>query len=439
MEDRRRGESLPPSLLYLIAGVMLSQIGLETMRLALPQIVKASFGKFSYMAQLHFCAAAAGVAGRLIGGVLPDRWGLKSTYLGAKVFKVLLVCGLAAMFSRGELTFLAITVYYLLNGFSVGISRTSLQSIPAAITDRKRSLLEKYWAIQRLGMNSIQAAGPFMAAAVVAGFGFLSAFLVLPAAFAAAIALIAFGVQVPPPPPRTPPLSDDGFLRRSLSGAKIVFADPVLRVGFFGLISLAALIPMLYFIIAPAYGLLAAPSPQAASVVQARITGVFSAGGLAGVVLMLISNADRDSRRSRGELTGDVFQKALDRSTLRWMRAAALSLGAFLALLLPGTGAPAASAAVYAGMFVFGLPHVVTVLKLRSLFQSRIPSPSAIPKVTAFLSSTMIVVSSVALYPVGWAFDNLPSLSALLWLNVFMAAAALLQLKLSGDLARRLD
>lgn len=289
--------------------------------------------------------------------------------------------------------------------FVGGINYTAEKAIPAVLLDQDRAGLERFKAARQGVIEIVATFVPIAAGAAVASFGFIPALVAFPVAGALAMALVAAALRLPAraaavlnAPAADAPAGMGDFLRSLPRGTKLLWGRPELRNAFLGYAAFSILTFLLYWIIAPAYGILVAGPGQeeAAAAVQGWVLGLFSLGGLAASLFVM-----REHRKLEG-VPAEVKERALRRSLKLWMILGAASLGALatMAFPLPAWGALTVPALA---LIPAGMAQVVAKLKLEALFQSAAP-PEHLGDATAALEAWMSVFIILGLWGVQWAF-----------------------------------
>ncbi|MDE2490520.1 MAG: hypothetical protein KGM24_06705, partial [Elusimicrobia bacterium] len=401
---------------WFLGGMLVSQVGVEILGLAMPLLMRAKFGGFEALAHIAVVSSAAGIVGRLSGGWIANKIGVKAAFVGATAIRLLSITGmvvflmgptaplvaavppfawLAAALSHYSAE-MVLTAFYSFNSLVAGVALTSQQSLPAILLGSDRATMERFYSLQQWLLETIGVTGPKAGGVMVQMFGFTSAIAVYPVMLSIAVAMYLFGIRIP----------KDGETD-----------GPAAKVSRLGRV-LAPLAPMNRAI--------AAAFRRA----MGRVTGLVDA-----LVLKAYLGRWIDALGGRGALTDADEQALLSRSTLGWMLAAIASLGAFATMLLPAT-LPA-----YAGMIAFGVAEVIATQKLYSLILSRTKGKAEAVKVNAVLGAVFAAIYTVALNMAGVLFDHAAGRTPFLWFTaalipvagaVFLLRAALKKLDKDG-------
>jgi MFS family permease len=225
---------LPAAFWYLWAGTLINRLGAFVAPfLAIYLTVVRGFSA-SYAGLVIGVYGAGSAAGVLLGGVLADRWGRRSTLLTAHLSSatVMVVLG----FVRNPY---AMAASALLLGLTAEMARPAFSAMMVDVVperDRLRAFTLNYWAIN-LG---------FACAAVLAGLAARASYLLLflvDAASTLITATIVFSKVRESRPARATPARAAGTGRSAGPGLRAVFADRVFAV-FVGLNLLLALVFM---------------------------------------------------------------------------------------------------------------------------------------------------------------------------------------------------
>lgn len=446
--------------MMLIASLVVAQVGVESLGAAMPSLIQKTFGDFTAVAQLAIVASVASIVGRQIGPVVVKRLGLKNTYLAAEGARLLSVSLLAGLLATGNMTLLLMGVFYAVNGMLAGVSMTALESIPPAIVGRDPARLEKFWTWEQTILETVAIVTPILTGSVVASMGFLPALIAFPVAMAASLAIVFFTLRLPK---RFEQLREAelslksssprrNFFAKLLYGARLVWNNKALRYSFLAYTFYVLINPFLYTMLAPAFGLRLMPTPELAASVQGWLTGLYSMGGLLGGFLMMLeqwrgkkkSAAMRaEAEAKRGKISDKDWEKEitpwrnerLRKSMLTWLLIGTAGLSMLVPLafpmatlgqtvVLPAFLSWASGLTVQAGALVFfGIAQVISVLKLRSFFQSRVPQTDErgreidnMPDAMGFFGSASLLVSTAGLLGLKTLFQNVAGFAPFLYI-----------------------
>ncbi|MBI4423128.1 MAG: hypothetical protein HY554_05345 [Elusimicrobia bacterium] len=418
-----------------IAALLVAQVGVESLGSAMPALVQKTFGDFTVVAQLAIFSSIAGIIGRQIGSVVVKKLGLRATYLGATFVRLLSISALCALLATGHMTLPLMMAFYSFNGLLGGIAITAEASIPPALVGKDQDKIERFWTWEQTLLEILGSIGPIATGAIVASFGFLPALIVFPVSFAASLAILWKFLKIPQKleamrlaelrkaeeaGQRVTLTNVFGeFFRRVGHGAKLVWREPVLRYAFLGYTAYMLLNPFLYSMLAPAFGLrlVGLENPELATSVYTWLTGFYSFGGLLGGLLMIREKKRLDQRKKEG-MSQEQVNEYLRQSMFRWMKWGAISLAAMLTLAfpIPMLGHWVALPAVLAwaktltlpalALIPFGIAQVISVVKLKSFFQSRVKDENDMPDAMGFFGSASLAASTAGLLALKYLFKG---------------------------------
>jgi hypothetical protein len=425
---------------FFILALIFGQIGVEALGAAMPGLIEKSFGDVTKMAEITIFASATNIVGRTIGTIAVERFGLKKTYLGATLLRVLSVSGLAALLATGTMTWPLMIGFYSLNGFLGGIAMTAELSIPPALYGSDQVKIEKFWTWQQTLLEIVGVTGPIVTGAVVASMGFLPALVAFPISFAVALTIMFFTMKLPAKMAAMKAADAQGsgkaaapksvgtvfkeFFGKMARGAKVVWKDPLLKAAFLAFTAFMVLNPMLYTLMAPSYGMrLLGPAGEALyTSVIGMLTGLYSLGGLFGGFMMMAEQKriGRMKEPTAGSLPiSDAQERELLRkSMIRWMRWGTVGLTAIATMAFPvpmlGSFVALPSWLSWLGaltlpavaLIPFGIAQVVSVTKLKSYFQSKTPQAD-MADAMGFFGSASLAVSTLAILGLKFLFKGL--------------------------------
>ncbi|MBI5623251.1 MAG: MFS transporter [Elusimicrobia bacterium] len=427
---------------FFILALIVGQIGIEALGAAMPGLIEKSFGDVTKMAEITIFASATNIIGRTVGTIAVERFGLKKTFLGATALRVLSVSGLAALLATGTMTWPLMIAFYSLNGFLGGIAMTAEFSIPPAIYGSDQVKLEKFWTWQQTLLEIVGVTAPIVTGAVVASMGFLPALVAFPVSFGAALLIMFFTLNIPKKvaamkaaeaagaggkaAPKSVGAAFKEFFAKMARGAKVVWADPLLKTIFLAFTAFMILNPMLYTLMAPSFGMrLLGPAGEALyTSVIGMLTGLYSLGGLFGGFMMMAEQ--RRIGRLKEPAPGSGLsaisaaeeRELLRKSMIRWMRWGTVGLAAIatMAFPVPMLGALVSLPAwlSWAGamtlpavaLIPFGVAQVVSTVKLKSYFQSKAPEAS-MADAMGFFGSASLAASTLAILGLKFLFKGL--------------------------------
>ena len=428
--------------LMFIGSLVVAQVGVEALYAAMPTLVQKTFGDFTAVAQLTIFSSIASIVSRQIGPLVVKRFGLKKAYLGANIASLISYSLMAGLLATGNMALPLMGVFYAVNGFLGGISLTAMESIPPALVGQSPAKLEKFWTWEQTILEIIGITGPIVTGAVVAAYGFLPALAAYPITMAAALGIVFMTLRLPKTEAAAQAPAASAAPRRSFwakvaHGAKLVWKNPALRYSFIAFSVYSMLNPFLYTIMGPAFGLrlLGEANAQAATSVIGWLTGFYSLGGLLGGFTMMAAQKRTDRRKvgmrkeyeaKNGPISDEDWAKqiapweneGLRKSMLTWMLLGTAGLAGIASLAfplpmlgalvaLPGWLSWAGSLTVQAlALIPFGIAQVVSMLKLRSFFQSRVPDAKDMPDAMGFLGSASLAISTAGLLALKALFQN---------------------------------
>ncbi|MBI5238830.1 MAG: MFS transporter [Elusimicrobia bacterium] len=457
------------SAVMFIAALLVGQIGVEALGASMPALVQKTFGDFTVVAQLGIFASIAGIIGRTIGPVAVAKFGLKKTYLGATVTRLISISALCALLATGHMTLPLMMAFYSINGLLQGVALTAETSIPPALVGQNPAALERFWTWEQTLLEIIGVTGPIATGAIIASMGFLPALIAFPASFAIAIAILALTLKIPQKV-EAMRLADlekkaaEGkkmtagaifkeFFRKIGQGAKIVWHNPVLRTSFLGFTVYMMLNPFLYAMLAPAYGmaLVGAANPELAAGIYGTMTGLYSLGGLLGGLLMMLEQKKikrlKEGKDGQAPITDEQENEILRKSMLRWMVWGTVGLLgiATMAIPLPALATLVAlpSFLSWAGsltlpalaLIPFGVAQVVSYLKLRSFFQSKVPEKD-MADAMGFFGSASLAVSTVGLLALKYLFKGVAGFTPFIYIALALIPLAAYYIYLTRHLGK---
>jgi MFS family permease len=452
-----------------IAALLVGQIGVEALGASMPALVQKTFGDFTVVAQLGIFASIAGIIGRTIGPMVVDKFGLKKAYLGATITRLVSISALCALLATGHMTLPLMMVFYSINGLLQGVALTAETSIPPALVGQNPAALERFWTWEQTLLEIIGITGPIATGAIIASMGFLPALIAFPVSFAIAIAILALTLKIPKKleamrlvdlekkkaegNKMTAGAVFKDFFRKIGQGAKVVWKNPVLRASFLAFTVYMMLNPFLYAMLAPAYGmrLVGADMPELAAGIYGTMTGLYSLGGLLGGLLMMWEQKKikklKEGKDGRTPITDEAENELLRKSMLRWMLwgTAGLAAIATMAFPLPTLGALVALPAFlsWAGsltlpavaLIPFGMAQVVSYLKLRSFFQSKVPAKD-MADAMGFFGSASLAVSTVGLLALKYLFKGVAGFTPFIYIALALIPLAAYYIYLTRHLGK---
>ncbi|MFH1723525.1 MAG: hypothetical protein ABII00_02770 [Elusimicrobiota bacterium] len=458
-----------------IVSLVVAQIGVESLGAAMPALVQKTFGDFTAVAQLAIFSSIASIVGRQLGPIIVKSVGLKNSYLGASAVRLVSISLLAGLLATGNMTLPLMMVFFSINGLLSGVSMTAMESIPPALVGQDPAKLERFWTWQQTILEIVAIPAPIVTGLVVASFGFLPALVAFPLAMFGSLLIVLKTLRIPQHYERLRKLEltkqqhgSKGFWARVAHGAKVVWTSPVLRTSFLAYTVYVMLNPFLYTMLGPAYGLrLVGPeNAELATGVIGFLTGFYSAGGLLGGLTMMWgqrrSAAKKQAMREAEEAKNGPISderwaemikpweaEALRKSMLRWMSFGTFGLAALVTLMfpLPMLGSVVALPAWLGwlgnltlpavALIPFGIAQVISVLKLRSFFQSRVPREQDMPDAMGFFGSASVAVSTAGLLALKFLFQGFEGFTPFAYVSAALVPLAVFYLYLRWQLNRR--
>lgn len=455
------------SFYWFLAAVLVMQIGVEILGLAMPLLMRETFGGFAALAQISVVATLTGVAGRLLGGWLADRFGVKLSYATVEGLRVLSIGGMvlylvgmslpAAVFGPASLAIAAAGAL----GFAA-VRRASRTS-DGAVRASKWVKWGTRAAVAALAVGSLMAIGvlpgllPALASTATVTLPLLGT---VPVAFAVLAGFYGFngfvgGVAYTIEGSIAPLLlgSHRATLER-LNSLKhwlmevVAVPSPKLggfviqAFGFYAAIVLypfmlaAALAMFLIGVKIPGESLRTDAEPvqrgRLGRALRARIApliptakALFSfaregmrrlIAGLDRLVLSAYLGRWIQAAGGKGKVTDADEHRMLSRSTRSWTLIGIASLASFATMMLPMAW-PA-----YAAMVFFGVGEVIAAQKLYALMMSRTKDRSEALQLTAVSGAIYGLFAAAALVAAGKLFDGAFTPAILAWLGPLAAA-----------------
>lgn len=389
------------SINWFLGGMLVAQVGVEILGLAMPLLMREKFGGFSALAHIAVWSSAASIVGQLIGGWVANKFGIKGTYIGATMLRLVSISAMVvflmgptapmvaavpllakfAALLNGFSSLHVLVGFYSFNGFMAGLAGTAQKSIPNAILGNDRATLEKFSSLQQWLLEIVGVSGPKAGGLMVQTFGFTSAIAVYPVMLLIAVGMYAFGLRIP---------KDGATEIEPAQGKSSKFGATVRAI-------LAPLAPM-----HNAFG-------KALAAISAFVDKL---------VLKAYLGRWIEKLGGKGKLTDTDEQNLLTRSTLGWTLAAMFSMVGFLTMLLP-FAFPA-----YVAMVVFGVAEVIASQKLYSLLLSRTKNKAEAVKVNAVAGASFAAIYTLALNLTGMLFDKATGITPFLIFNAALVPLA---------------
>lgn len=416
-------------LTFFLLALVLAQVGVEAQTAALPPLITKVFGDVSVAAQMGMVASLTELVGTIAAPVVAKKLGIKKAYLWSAGLRVVTGGLIAGLLAANFLTLPGLVALFAVDSLILGVTYTLEKSIPAIMVDQDQAKLEKFKAARQTAIEVVATVIPIATGALVAACGFIPALLAFPLAVASAMALIYVTLRLPAkiaklnavPLPGPEDASVLSHLRRLAHGAGVIVRTPALLFSLLAYAFVYAPTSVVYWLLAPALGILMAGSAAHGAAFAGMITGLYSLGGIIASVFVM-----REQRKAPDAA-------AMRKSMLRWTAAFAAASLLLVALSLTGFawGTLTIPALV---MMLFGIPQVAAKLKLESYFQSRAPEDS-VSDATAVLEASSSVMIALGL----WWFGKMlvgAHVASWLWLAAATAPLTLTLIGLTWALAR---
>jgi hypothetical protein len=190
------------------------------------------------------------------------------------------------------------------------------------------------------------------------------------------------------------------FFKKIGHGAKVVWSSPALKYAFLAYTAFMVLNPFLYTVLAPAYGVLvagAAANQQAA--IYTMLTGLYSAGGLLGGILMLLE------QRKLKKMPQAEVPELLRKSMLKWMLLGTVGLAAIATLAIPTHPLFGAVTIPALALFLYGVAQVIANIKQENYFVSKVPEKD-INDAIGFMGAASLGISTIGLVALKFLFTG---------------------------------
>lgn len=426
------GLALGKAAIAFIGALLIAQIGVEALGNAMPVVAQRQFNSSTVVAQLAIFSSIAGIIGRQFGPLIIDRLGLRKAYLITEVARAVSISILIGLLLTGHMTIPLMMAFSSLNGLLGGVAATAEASIPPALIGQNQAKLEKFWTWEQTLLEVVGALGPIAAGFAIDNYGAGPTLAAFPVSFMAAFFILFLVLRLPDKgaalrraelqkndaPRESPGQSVLGaFLRKITRGAKLVWASPPLRYSFLAYTAFMLLNPFLYSLIGPAFSFLIAGADGMGGVLG-LLTGLYSAGGLLGGLLLIREQRRIKKAKSSGAMTDAQETEHLRRSMKKWMLWTIPSLAAFATMAvnlpmlsalvaLPGWLAWAGPLTLPAvALIPFGVAQVISMVKLRSYFQAKVPAPQDMADAMGFLGSASLAASTLGLFGLTFLFEH---------------------------------
>lgn len=402
---------------FLLLAMGVAQIGVEAQAAATPTLIAKVFGDVTISANLGIVSSITDIVGTIIAPAVIKKLGLKKAFVSATILRLAAGGVMAGLVAAGWLTVPAMMVIYGLSSLVWGISYTAERSMPAVLLNQDQARMERFRGARQILIEVVATLVPIGTGALVAAAGFMPAMIAFPVALLVSVAIVAKTLDIPAKLQAASELARDAagptsFFKSLGRGAAVVAKTPALAWSLVSYAFYWLMNPMLYWLVAPAFGIWVTGNEEKGAFVSGILTGVFSLGGLA-AGLMITRLKPKDMRLSM----------------LRWMDATTLTL------LLFGLFAFGSTPLAAAALLVFGTAQVMAKIKLESYFQARAPMEN-VDDVTAALEAFSLVMTTIGLYALKLMFGADPGQDAFLWLAAAMVPLAVVYYLLRRGLAK---
>jgi MFS family permease len=329
---------------------LISNVGTWMQTVAIGALVVARTGEASWVVLV--AAGAFLPIGVLspIGGALADRLPRRPVIAAGNLAEALVAAALAALISAGHDAPLALLGLVTLQGCAAALIGPFSQAILPDLVPRSEFLAAS--SLNSAQWNAGRIAGPALAGATIAAFGFGASFVANAGSFLAVVLAVLF-LRLSPPPGRPGPVM--AALRDGVTATR---AQPACRAAIIS-IGVVAFVAAPFIALVPAMALrLSHGGPTAVAAATAQLTTAQGLGAVAGALLL----APLAARIGRGRQLG--WSLALLPVMLGWYAAAPSRWWAIIALF--GVGL------VYLGV-LSGLSTVVQ-LTAPAAFRGRVIS-----------------------------------------------------------------
>ncbi|TBR17103.1 MFS transporter [bacterium] len=396
------------------AGVSTVKAGIETLNLVVPILLLSQYGAASILGGLFVAAQIASLVGGAALAPVIDRIGPAKTLAAAAAAQAAVIAVVPVSVWLGAPVALPVLFgLFALNGALSGVFDVARRSAPPAILGSDEGTLRRFNARLYIARELAAMGAVFGAGWLLHHFGALATVGIHPAAYVVAAGfflLLARSRAADRVSERaTPP--EDGALPSRWSefaaGARIVLADPALRLAALVNVPVIALHNTFHAMLAAVYATSVLGSPALAAV----LIGAWNAGELAAALFL----------ERRGEKT----------SAAGWVRYAALAGLSAWALWAFPTIYVAAPVAFFLASATLG-----NEIGLNSFFQSAAPKDRT-AAVTGFVYSSATGAAMLAMLGMGWVFDAFGALPGFLALAALLTAVSGLYILAARALARR--
>lgn len=461
--SKEKGWGLSGTTWWFIASLLAAQMGVEALGSSMPALIQKAFGDFTIYAQVAVVSSIFGIVGRQFGPMVIEKIGIKKAYVGSYLFRVASITAIATLLATGHMTLPLMYVFYSANALLLGTTFTAMNSVPPLLVGQNDAALNKFWGIQHTLSEIFGILGPIVTGMVVAKFGFIPALAAFPIMTLAAAIILWTTLKLPegkdlktsaePKKPSGAGAITKEFFKKIGRGAKVVWSNPALRLSFLAYTLFLMLNPFLYQMLAPGYALriIGTAAPELAPAISGWLTGLYSAGGLVGGVLMTLESRKLDKGKETGKIDEKEEQRILRKSLLRWVVLAAGSLAflASMAVPMPVLGSLVALPSFLSwasnltlpalALIPFGIAQVVAQFKLQSFFQARVPQKD-MADAMGFLGSASLAVTTAGIMGLKFLFKAFPlGLTPFYYFALALIPVALFALYLRWALAKQGD
>ncbi len=277
----------------MLPGLVVIQLGVEAVAVVVPQLAKELSGSFMSLSMLSTVSFAALGLGHWVGGAAVERHGLRRAYLASLTLRTAGAGLLWGLYRGGGLGVAALTGLFGLDYLLLGLGNTAQATLAKSAYGADPLAQSRFGVLYQLVIDGVGFVGPLAAGALIAHGGFGAVLRLYPFAMLGATLLAAAGVRNQAAEASERPDKSEGG-RRFARAWGALRAHPSLGVATAAFAAISASVYWLYLMVAPAYGLYLAGTPEAAAGVAAAATSFFAGGGIAGSFLVAALNRRLD-------------------------------------------------------------------------------------------------------------------------------------------------
>jgi MFS family permease len=339
--DFIRGFKFPKPLWILAGNLFLMQLGVEAMGLAGPILAKDLMQSWIGTTILAITASVALSLGSMIATPLNKRLGAGKSYMISIFFRGVGIAAMAYLLAKKRLSAANLMVVYLFDYIFDASNSVTEKVLVARQLAGNSAMIGRYNALRSYIIGAIGFAGPYIASLLITAWGgeqqgySKTLFICSVLCGVCLIGSILSGLSRTSTPavtsaPQKQPHCESMSVKDVLAH---IWRSPILRGAslIYGLFK--AVLFVIYFMIAAAYGSFAAGADQKLSTgIIAVLTGLFAGMGLLGSYLFDRASMKAGQQAERSFPSDDAARKAFERATL-YRRIAAWTVLASLSLL----------------------------------------------------------------------------------------------------------